>query len=403
MKSVLLIRLPNNTPDLEALSQESFCESATMLWELNLYNEESQSSELISKGHSLLNDMPVADMAIAIMPGSDVRLLQMNLPLVNSKKLSQILPNLIEDRLLSGSKGFLLHVLPPSDGTPALQRTVAVINQRWHEAIAEALRNLNVQHVQIVPESLCVKEKVLGYLITNDKIEFTLRHSEQAADSWQEDNSRQETVIQEMIEFTKASNAQENNLQNLKDGAFQLIDSHINLLAKIPKRKNQNTSFKAGAWLDKNSWKNVQQWLSILIISFIVSINGYFVAIVLIDLNWRSHMTELASTIVEDKSKDSVKQLMIETSKLFHINGLSSISDIDHLSSKVQSFTRLIGQDGIQQIQYDGLSARFELKKPIDMDVLKSKIKESKLNIDIVTNRQLIIHPLPLMKQEGGL
>jgi hypothetical protein len=278
-----------------------------------------------------------------------------------------------------------------------------VINQRWHETISEALRNLNVQHVQIVPESLCLKEKVLGYSITKDQIEFTLRQGEQAADSWQEENSQKETVIQEMIEFTKANNAQENTLQNLKDGAFKLIDTHINLLAKIPKKKNQTTSFKAGAWLDKNSWKNAQQWLSILIISFIVSINGYFLAIVLIDLNWRSHMTELASTIVQDKSKDSVKQLMVETSKLFHTNGLSSISDIDHLSSKVQSFTQLLGQNGIQQIQYDGLSAKFELKTSVDMDILRSKIKESKLNIEIVTSRQLIIHPLPLMKQEGGL
>jgi hypothetical protein len=347
--------------------------------------------------------MPVADFAIAIMAGQDVRLIELNLPLVNSKKLKQLLPNLIEDYLLSSPSNYLLHILPPNDGAAALLRTVAVINRDWHEKVSDALTQLNVQSIQIVPETLCLNSETLGYKIEGNSISFTKRLSDQTGDSWSESSEDHQATIASAFSLTNAKTAQEIILEVLTPGAIKLIDSHINLLAKLPKRKQAfKFTNQSNQWGDKKLWSNSIQWFGIFIVSGIIGLNSYLAGLVFADWRWQNKMTEVADSVIENKGKNPIKTLLAETGRLLHINGLSSVGDIDHLSSKIYLLSKSLGQDGVKRIQYNGTTIEFELKQSVDRDLLIKKMTDLRLNIEIINQTSLRIYPLPLMRNEAN-
>ena len=60
----------------------------------------------IEFGAGTTTSMPYSDEVLALLPTFDVRLIEAKVPLVNAKKLQQILPNLIEDYVLTGAESF---------------------------------------------------------------------------------------------------------------------------------------------------------------------------------------------------------------------------------------------------------------------------------------------------------
>jgi hypothetical protein len=402
MKTALLIQLDKSSKSDFAGSFNDAHKPEDLKWILVSIDSNNEFKTLDS-GRATIEDMPVADLAIAIMAGQDVRLIELNLPLVNSKKIKQLLPNLIEDYLLTSPSNYLLHVLPPNDGASALLRTVAVINKNWHESISDALTHLNAQSIQIIPETLCLDKETLGYKIEDDSVSFTKRLSDQIGDSWSETSESHQETITAALSLTNAKTAQEITLEALTPGAIKLIDSHINLLAKLPKRKRAyEFSGHSNQWGDKKLWSNSIQWLGIFIFTGIIGLNSYFAALFFADWRWQNQMTEVAESAVEDKGKNSIKILLTETSRLLHINGISSVGDIDHLSSKIYLFSKSLGQDGVKRIQYNGTTIEFELEQSVDRNLLIKKIADMRLNIEIINQTRLRIYPLPLMKSEAN-
>jgi hypothetical protein len=401
MKTALLIHLAKSSKSHFEGSLNDDDKPEFLKW--NLLSIDSKNEfRVLETGNSSIQDMPVADQAIAIMAGQDVRLIELNLPLVNSKKLQQLLPNLIEDYLLGSPSNYLLHILPPNDGAAALLRTVAVINKELHERISEALAQLNVQSIQIIPETLCLSEGILGYQTGADFVSFTKRHGPQTGDSWSEISNNHQETIKAAMSITNAQSAKELSLDSLIPGAIQLIDSHINLLAKIPKRKQAfKFSNHESRWSDKNLWSSSIQWFGIFITSAIIGLNSYFAGLVIADWRWKDRMTAAANVAVGEKNEAPIKTLVLETTRLLHVNGLGSVSDIDHLSSKIYLFVKSLGQDSVKRIQYNGSNIEFELKQSVDKQLLKKKIAEMRLNIEVLNQTSLRIYPLPMMNDEA--
>jgi hypothetical protein len=402
MKTALLIHLAKSSKSDFSESVNDAHKLENLKWNL-VSIDANNDFQVLDSGRSSIEDMPVADFAIAIMAGQDVRLIELNLPLVNSKKLKQLLPNLIEDYLLSSPSNYLLHILPPNDGAAALLRTVAVINRDWHEKVSDALTQLNVQSIQIVPETLCLNSETLGYKIEGNSISFTKRLSDQTGDSWSESSEDHQATIASALSLTNAKTAQEIILEVLTPGAIKLIDSHINLLAKLPKRKQAfKFTNQSNQWGDKKLWSNSIQWFGIFIVSGIIGLNSYLAGLVFADWRWQNKMTEVADSVIENKGKNPIKTLLAETGRLLHINGLSSVGDIDHLSSKIYLLSKSLGQDGVKRIQYNGTTIEFELKQSVDKDLLIKKITDLRLNIEIINQTSLRIYPLPLMRNEAN-
>ena len=76
-------------------------------------------------GIGTTESMPYADEVLVLLPTIDVRLIEAKVPLANAKKLHQILPNLIEEYVLTGAHSLAVQALPPMPGKPALQRVIA--------------------------------------------------------------------------------------------------------------------------------------------------------------------------------------------------------------------------------------------------------------------------------------
>ena len=136
--------------------------------------------------------IPYADEALVLLPTLDVRLIEAKVPLANAKKLQQILPNLIEDYVLTGVDAIAAQALPPVPGNPALQRTLALIDRSWFNWLTKQLERLLSPRVRLIPECLILglandgESPLLAYQRVEDSIVFTQRTGLQLGLSWVE-------------------------------------------------------------------------------------------------------------------------------------------------------------------------------------------------------------------------
>ena len=101
-----------------------------------------------------LDACPVADHVLAIIPGIDIRLIELKVPAVNAKKLVQILPMLIEDDLLSSVTETRIQLLPPISEQLPDRRLVSVMDRDWLLWLSEKLAVINCQKIQLISESM---------------------------------------------------------------------------------------------------------------------------------------------------------------------------------------------------------------------------------------------------------
>ena len=101
-----------------------------------------------------LDALPVADSVLVLIPGIDVRLTELKVPAVSTKKIQQILPMLIEDELLSSVADTNIQLLPHAFTQASDLRLVSVMNREWLLWLSQKLAVLNCEQIQLIPESL---------------------------------------------------------------------------------------------------------------------------------------------------------------------------------------------------------------------------------------------------------
>jgi hypothetical protein len=139
----LLSGLPNDWQDLACAEQFEWC----LIEDLNTPHQ-------FFAGQGMTDSLPYADEALVMIPTLDVRLIEAKVPLANAKKIQQILPNLIEEYLLSGAEAMITQVLPPIPGQPALQRTLAIIDRAWFSWLCTQFEGLLSNRIRVIPECL---------------------------------------------------------------------------------------------------------------------------------------------------------------------------------------------------------------------------------------------------------
>jgi type II secretory pathway component PulL len=146
----------------------------------------------IETGIGATESMPYADEVLVLIPTIDVRLIEAKVPLANAKKLHQILPNLIEEYVLTGAQALSVQALPPVPGKPAVQRVIALSDRAWFTWLTKQLENLISQRVRLVPECFLLPvategiEQIIAYQREEGNVLFTQRTAEQLGVSWVE-------------------------------------------------------------------------------------------------------------------------------------------------------------------------------------------------------------------------
>lgn len=139
----------------------------------DLYFSWAQNAETDFKKVLDLDALPVADSVLAIIPGIDVRLTELKVPAVSTKRIIRLLPMLIEDELLSPMSDTSIQLLPPMTNQAPDRRLVSVINRDWLLWLSQKLAVINCEKIQLIPESILlpVSDSVV-YVQQEDSINF---------------------------------------------------------------------------------------------------------------------------------------------------------------------------------------------------------------------------------------
>lgn len=409
---------PSDWQDLSCAEQFEWC----LLDDVSSEGGESKESELAAGaqfGVGTTESMPYADEALVLLPTLDVRLIDAKVPLANAKKLQQILPNLIEDYVLTGVDSIAAQALPPVPGSPVLQRTLALIDRAWLSWLNQQLERLLTPRVRLIPECLLLsvsvegEPSVLAYQRFEDSIIFTQRTGLQLGVSWVEREAAgagteidaediilpQALVGSALKEITwdwvipaAKEYLQINHNSRAPNFALNLLPKHFKRDAKsfgksglasvtgIFSGKGLRSSINAAglAWTDPLVWRQTFHWLRYFAISLVLGYGVYLSWMMVSDWRWGKQMELLAvqslspaSVAALNQAKDSnsaaavlntfTKQVTLDQRR----RGVVVDADFAAMAAKLQQLKAAYGPEVLQKIEYDGYAIIFELKSGV--------------------------------------
>ena len=356
--------------------------------------------------------MPYADEVLVLIPTLDVRLIETKVPLVKAKKLQQVLPSLVEEYLLAGTDGVIVHALPPLPGQIGSQRTLAIIDRAWFYWLNQQLATLLAPRMRFIPDCLVLSyikdgdsslvnaaQEItipsLAYKNNENAVIFTWRKSEQVGLAWVEQAADAQLSSANLPSTMGSVTPVEWSWDWLAPSAIafsrrtDIAAASLNLMLAAPNTRKTplklNARWQAAqtkglsglsnvyqSWTDRDLWLTPSRWAIYAIGSIFIgfSLNAAWLAV---DY-WRwGRNLEMTATqflsptsvalLAQNKTTDSVvttlvKQLTQEERR----KGLSTDADFVPMAAKLQQLKVALGKETLQKITYDGFHVDFEFK-----------------------------------------
>lgn len=422
---------PSDWQELSCAEQFEWC----LLDDISGKGSENSESELSAGtqcGVGTPESMPYADEALVLLPTLDVRLIDTKVPLANAKKLQQILPNLIEDLVLTGVDSIAAQALPPVPGSPALQRTLALIDRAWLSWLNQQLERLLAPRVRLIPECLLLslsvegESSMLAYQRFEDSIIFTQRTGLQLGVSWVEHEATGvgieakagDIVLPKALAgaalkeitwdwFIPAAKEylQTNYNSRAPNFALNLLPKYFKSDAKsfgkgslasmtgIFSGKGLRSSINAAGltWTDPLVWRQPFNWLRYFAISMVLGYGVYVSWILVSNWRWGKQMELLAVQSLSPASVAALNQAKNSNSAAAVLNtftkqvtvdqrrrGVVVDADFAAMASKLQQLKAAYGPEVLQKIEYDGYAIVFELKSSVTMISPKEVLKRAR-------------------------
>jgi len=308
---------------------------------------QGEDASTYQTGIGSTESMPYADQALVLMPTLDVRLIEAKVPLANAKKLQQILPNLVEEYLLSGAESISVQAFPPVPGKPAIQRTVAIIERAWNAWLSQQLGLLLCPRVRLIPDCLVLDwhpadesnealaiAPVISLMRSEGNIILTKRTGEQLGVSWVEpENIEQGTSLPSMVGHEQAveiswdwlapsaaqyikittSSKSANFALNLLPKTFRQQASKLgrkgltDLLAR--QRGEAGASATAGmAWTDPLVWRPALLWATYALAVMVLGLALHLTWLAVDNWRWGNKMDFMAAQSLSSASAASLAQ-----------------------------------------------------------------------------------------------
>lgn len=349
-------------------------------------NSAAGESGALETGIGTTESMPYADEVLVLLPTIDVRLIEAKVPLANAKKLQQILPNLIEEYVLTGAQTLAVQALPPIPGKPALQRVIALIDRAWFAWLTKQLESLISQRVRLIPECLLLaipdsadengnsnaEIPSIAYQRSDESLIFTRRTGPQHGLAWVErvlDQSDEKIILPKALQDQVPSEFSWSWLslgakQFLKDNASSKSANYsLNLLPKTfrreagkglsnlssylkRKRVDTNSSVNAGAsWTNPAIWRQPKQWLKFLVASMVFGYCLQLTWLVVDNWRWGNQMEVLAAQSLTPSSIAKLNQEKEQGRAQDKAVGVTSSSS----NTVISAFTKQVTQDQRRQ------------------------------------------------------
>ena len=385
-----------------------------------LVDGEDLSNASIETGIGAPESMPYADEVLVLMPTIDVRLIEAKVPLANAKKLQQILPNLIEEYVLTGAQSLAVQALPPMPGKPAMQRVIALIDRAWFAWLTKQLEGLISQRIRLIPECLLLansdidgedsKFPAIAYQRSEEALVITRRTGVQLGVAWierAEDQAGDTFALPKALQNSSVGEFSWDWLalsakQFLKDNASSKSANYsLNLLPKTFRREagkglsNLSNYLKrqrvdgsqavsaSATWIEPAIWRQPAQWSKYLIVSIVAGYLLHLGWLVVDNWRWGNQIEVLAAQSLtpssiaklnQDKSQD--KAIGISSSSGNAVitafthqvtqdqrrQGLVSDADFAPMAAKLQQLKAAFGPEVLQKLDYDGYAIDFEFK-----------------------------------------
>ena len=379
-------------------------------------------------GVGTTESIPYADEALVLLPSLDVRLIDAKVPLANAKKLQQILPNLIEDYVLTGVDAIAAQALPPVPGSPALQRTLALIDRAWLSWLNQQLERLLAPRVRLIPECLLLsvveegRASELAYQRFEDSIIFTRRTSLQLGVSWVEHDavgvdasdivlpkSLVGSALKEIAWDWVVPAAQEylqiNRNSRAPNFALNLLPKHFKRVTKsfgkgglasvtgIFLGRGLRSSINASGlvWTDPLVWRQAFHWLRYFGISLVLGYGVYVSWMIVSEWRWGKQMELLAVQSLNPASVAALNQAKVTNGSNAILSaftkqvtleqrrrGVVVDADFAAMAAKLQQLKAAYGPEVLQKIEYDGYAIVFEFKPGVAMTEPKEVFKRAR-------------------------
>jgi hypothetical protein len=389
-----------------------------------LVESEDTANAAIETGIGTTESMPYADEVLVLLPTIDVRLIEAKVPLANAKKLQQILPNLIEEYVLTGAQSLAVQALPPMPGKPALQRVIALVDRAWFTWLTKQLEGLISQRVRLIPECLLLaipesnnansELPSIAYQRNEESFVFTRRTGVQLGVAWVErvlEHADEEIILPKALQDQAFAEFSWDWLaigakQFLKDNASSKSANYsLNLLPKTfrreagkglsnlssylkRKRVDTNPSVSAGSsWTNPAIWRQPAQWAKFLVASIVAGYVLHLTWLVVDNWRWGNQMEVLAAQSLtpssiaklnQDKEQGKAQDKAIgvtsssgnpvinaftkQVTQDQRRQGLVSDADFAPMAAKLQQLKTAFGPEVLQKLDYDGYGIDFEFK-----------------------------------------
>ena len=401
------------------------------LCETNSIHAQYQSS-----GIGSIDSMPYADEVLVLMPTLDIRLIEIKVPLVKSKKLQQVLPSLVEDEVLDSIDNSLVYALPPLPGQLGSQRTIAITNRQWLYWIANQLKGILTSRIRLIPDCMIlplesessnvngVISPCLAYKQNDVAIIYTWHKSTQLGISWVEhsDTKQLPSALQKIKPAEWSWDWMVNNAFNFSRRTDVGV-AGINLLLAMPtpKKSIKKISFEwlknpvpalidsSGtntSWMDRNTWALPARWAIYAMSSIILGLGIYTSWLAIDNWRWKRNMDlsvaqflapETIALLTQSKGNNSITEVFVkQTTQEARNKGFSTDADFISMTGKLQQLKTALGMESISNMEYNGYCIDFEFKpegEPLSARQVVGKAESLGLMVTDLGNNRYRLQP----------
>jgi len=332
----------------------------------DLYFSWAQSSDTDFKKALDLDALPVADTVLALIPGIDVRLTELKVPAVSTKKIIQLLPMLLEDELLSSVSDTSFQLLPPMLNQSPELRLVSVINRDWLLWLSQKLAVINCEKIQLIPESMLlpVSDSVV-YVEQEDTTHFyTSKRSATEILCWSQPAT-------EPILVTDELNTQPELLALSAPLIMRGIVSEkksyeaMNVLPEAFYDLRRESQSEMQHWLSRDLWRVPLKWAQYATLTLCVSYLCYFLTLVWQDQQWAATLQNATNQVLSDGGAEqaSFTKLVNASCLAAHKNLENCRGDFERQLLALQDVLKNTPPDALKGLEYSKKGLVFVLQE----------------------------------------
>jgi len=313
-----------------------------------------------------LDALPVADSVLVLIPGIDVRLTELKVPAVSTKKIQQILPMLIEDELLSSLSDTNIQLLPHALNQSSDLRLVSVMNRDWLLWLSQKLAVINCEQIQLIPESLLLPVSSSAvFFQQEDSISFyTSKKSASDIVCWSQPAGEPVLATEEPHAQPQL---QELSAALLLSGIATEKKSYesINLLPDEFYDFRTERQSELQHWLSRDLWKVPLKWAKYATLTLCVSYLGYLFTLVWQDRQWEALLQSAANQVLSDRAEGqaSFTKLVKASCLAAHKNLENCDGDFERLLLTLQNVLKDTPPETLKGLEYSKKGLVFELQE----------------------------------------